>query len=237
MTRRYYCPCLPTDGGVVALTPEQAAHAIRVMRIDVGDEVELFDGKGHQSKARVASLSRRDCVCHAEPTIDLPRMPSIAISMGIALPKPDRARDLIERLTELGVDRVIPLVADRTQRPPSDSVLKKLERVVVEACKQSGRNQLLVIEDRMTSSEYFGALAQKTTRPRYIAHVNSGTCDWTSPQPGEAVDIAIGPEGGWTDQEFELAKQSGFRSVQLGERVLRIETAAAAMAAGLSINR
>jgi len=232
MTRRYYVPDLIRGGGTVTLTGAEAHHAIHVMRVEVGDSVELFDGKGSQSQAVVTKLSRSECDCKAEPAQLIDREPSRAVHLGIALPKPDRARELVERLTELGVKTVTPLVAERTQRPASEAQLEKLRRGVIEACKQSGRNELLRITEPQPAKDYF-AVAHNTVR--LIAHPSSDAISLSQIPAAAEVKAAIGPEGGWTDDEVRIAIEHGFESVDLGRRIYRIETAATVVASVLAM--
>ncbi len=145
MTRRYYVPELPSSGGLVELPKPEAQHAIRVMRVLVGDAVILFDGLGREAAAVIESVGRNECVCAVENVRSIDRELGRSLHLAIALPKPDRAREMIERLTEIGVTKVTPLVAQHTQRSPTESLVEKLRRGVIEACKQCGRNQLLEI--------------------------------------------------------------------------------------------
>lgn len=236
MTRRYYCESLPASGGLVQLSKEEAGHAIRVMRIQKGESVTLFDGADHESEAVIESVSRNECVCRSRETIVLPRMPPSDLTIAVALPKPDRAKELVERLTELGVTSVVPINADRTQRPPSSSLMQKLSRVVIEACKQSGRNRLMQIHSPVPSIEFFNDHSDREEATSLIAHVSedsamiSSLLNGIEPSSKTRYLVAIGPEGGWTDEEAKLAMNSGFAPVSLGQRVYRIETAAAAVA-------
>ncbi|MFK8112259.1 MAG: 16S rRNA (uracil(1498)-N(3))-methyltransferase [Rubripirellula sp.] len=230
MTRRYYVPELPAAGGLITLPDTESHHAIRVMRVKIGEEIELFDGKGSQSQATICELSRNECHCDSLPASIVDREPACNVHLGIALPKPDRARELIERLSELGVQSVTPIVASRTQRPPSESLLEKLRKGIIEACKQSGRNQLLQIEPTLSSTEYFGNASPDATR--VISHP-SPDAQRISEVGTLNVQAAIGPEGGWTDDEFADAVARGFTPVDLGKRIYRIETAATVIAAVL----
>jgi 16S rRNA (uracil1498-N3)-methyltransferase len=233
MTRRYYVPDLPGQGGHVSLPDAEAQHAVRVMRLQAGDEIELFDGRGNQSLAVVRMIRRNQCECEAEVSRQVSREPSRIIDLGLALPKPDRARELLERLTELGVRSVTPLVAQRSQRPPSDSLLEKLNRTVVEACKQSGRNHLLEIREAMGAGEFFASARECIG---LIAHPHADSMGVGSVSREGAIMAAVGPEGGWTDDEFELARRHGFLPLQLGRRIYRIETAAVVIAAALGVD-
>lgn len=229
MTRRYFVPNLPNAGGPISLPSFEAQHAIRVMRIKVDDTVELFNGSGLQTEAKVVQLGRNECVCLAEAGQIIDREPSASLHLGIALPKPDRAKELIERLTELGVQRVTPIIAERTQRGPTESILEKLSKVVIEACKQSGRNHLLQISPPATAEQYF---QEVSAGKKIIAHPSDQGITLSELIGGgkhQSYAIAIGPEGGWTDFEYQQAVERGFESINLGKRIYRIETAAVAV--------
>ncbi|TWU46745.1 RsmE family RNA methyltransferase [Rubripirellula reticaptiva] len=230
MTRRYFVPDLPRNGGLVPLPSEEAQHAIRVMRIRVDDPMTLFDGCGYEAEATVISLGRNKCQCQAEVASAINREPACKVHMAIALPKPDRAKELVERLTELGVASLTPILGKRSQRPPKDTFLEKLRRASVEACKQSGRNQLMEIHDTVSAIDYFESTIEG---PRLIAHPTQSTASLDSFRNAPVLTTAIGPEGGWTDEEIEIATRHGFLGVDLGSRIYRIETAAVVVAAVL----
>lgn len=228
MTRRYFVSDLPLEAGLVALPSEEAQHATRVMRLKPGDSITLFDGKGNEAQAVISHVARNECHCEAGSPERVNREPCRAIHLGVALPRPDRARELVERLTELGVTSLTPIVADRTQRPPSDTLLEKLRRGVIEACKQCGRNQLLQVRPTQGARDFF--TGSRSTL-RWIAHQSGGSRPLADAMDSGTVDAAIGPEGGWTDDEVRFAADHGFLPVNLGERIYRIETAATVIAA------
>ncbi|TWT50395.1 Ribosomal RNA small subunit methyltransferase E [Rubripirellula amarantea] len=223
MTRRYYVESLPENGGVVNLSKDEAGHAIRVMRVQIGDAIELFDGKGYEAAATIESVTRKECVCISQAKLHVPRMPERVTELAVAMPKPERAKEMVERITELGVSKLIPIIADRTQRAPTESVMSKLERVVIEACKQCGRNTLMQIESPIKSSDYF---LQSHDGRLVIAHQGDGALSMRDLLVEPKIVAAVGPEGGWTIEEVELAESRGFQRISLGERIYRIETAA-----------
>ena len=194
----------------------------------MGESIELFDGRGNQSDATIVQLSRNQCVCKAERVQSVDREPARRIHLAIAMPKPDRSRELIERLTELGVKSVTPLIANRTQRPPSSSLKGKLRRAVIEACKQCGRNELLEIRETCNATDFFETTSSGT---RLIAHQGGEHDPATVVESRDEVCAAIGPEGGWSPLEIETAIASGFVAIDLGARIYRIETAAVVIAA------
>tara|TARA_R110002049_G_scaffold2750_2_gene21433 strand:- start:209681 stop:210382 length:702 start_codon:yes stop_codon:yes gene_type:complete len=229
MTRRYFHPELPLGGGLIQLDNGEAQHAARVMRVSIGDTIILFDGIGNEAEAKVSSVNRRQVCCQCGPATELDRESSISLSLGIALPKPDRAKEMVERLTELGVASVTPIIGDRTQRPPSTSLIEKLRRSVIESCKQCGRNRLMVVHDPGSLAEFLsGGLFSSN---RWIAHPSGAAPVSPRKDLNESVVALIGPEGGWSEEEVAQAISHGFQSVSLGKRILRIETAAAVIAA------
>lgn len=233
MTRRYYAPDLPPSGGLIVLGEDEARHAARVMRAQVGDEIVLFDGRGHQSEATIRSIDKRNCAVQADAPVLVNLEPTCLSHFGIAFPKPDRAKELIERLTELGVNRVTPLVCERTQRPPTDSLLIKLRRIVIESCKQCERNVLMTIDGAISMTEFIGEASGDV---RWIAHPDG--CEFRSAVQealeSSSASVLIGPEGGFTDNEVALSIESGFQKVGLGKRIYRVETAASVIAATLA---
>ena len=252
MTIRYYVPDLSdaAPGAMWTLSAEESNHAVRVMRIEAGQMVELFDGKCNVAAASVSSPNRRGTMVRIEQRKRLCNMPAVSVEVDVAFPKPERCKEMIARLTELGVRCVTPIVCHRTQRPPSDSLLEKLRRGVIEACKQSGRNELMTIgsvvpfRERLKQIRVAGS--NNTSFSGLIAHpgiVGSSqdqepkqatgglnNADAVKINDGHAVRVLVGPEGGFDDQEVVAAIGDGYRPVNLGTRIYRIETAAVVLA-------
>lgn len=241
MTRRYYVPDLMRQHPSIRLPDEEAAHAVKVMRLRVGDPVELFDGLGNQAAATVASLGRRECECNSETPQAVGREPDRPLELAVAMPKPERAKEMVERLTELGVSRLVPLTFERTQRPPSPSLIRKLERIVIEACKQSNRNQLMTIAPVMSLDQW---IAQPAASPaesiessiRLVAMPGGVSLNALPVKSNAPVSCVIGPEGGLTEDELTACLDAGLQSIDLGRRILRIETAACVVAARLLVD-
>ncbi len=229
MPHRFHVANLP-ETGLVTVDAAEAHHIIHVLRGSVGDIVELFDGCGLAVSAEITSVRRRD----VELRIIAARRderPACGIILGTAVPKGDRFDWLIEKATELGVTRIVPLVTARSVVDPRDSKLDKLRQTVIAACKQSGRNHLLELSPVTTWSDFVkGDLAGHTS---FIAHPGPGaeplSASHLSAQP--TIVFAVGPEGGFTDDEVSLAIAHGAKPISLGPLTLRIETAALALAA------
>ena len=233
MTRRYYVSELPAEGGTVELSPAEAQHAIRVMRVAVGDAVMLFDGWGREASAIIQSAGRKECICVIESLNRIERELDRSLHLAIALPKPDRAREMIERLTEIGVAKVTPIVAQHTQRPPTESLMEKLRRSVIEASKQCGRNRLLEIASPVPSVDFFQT---NHDGQRWIADPSRDAqelrFDFITT---DTIVAVIGPEGGFSRDEVCQAIANGFKPIVLGNRIYRVETAAAVIASVVSV--
>ncbi|MCD0461715.1 RsmE family RNA methyltransferase [Roseiconus lacunae] len=234
MTRRYFVPDLPRDGGIVSLSDEESRHASRVMRLQPDDEIELFDGAGWQSVASVAAIDKRSCTVSSMPPELVDRESGRPCSLAIAMPKGDRAKELVERLAELGVRHLVPLVCERTQRPPSAAMVTKLRRVVIESCKQSGRNILMDVAEPVGFSQFLDSLDGGPATARWVAHPGGRLLSSVCADAQSGAMVVIGPEGGLSDLEVSRARKAGFEPVGLGPRIYRIETAACLVAARLA---
>jgi len=231
MTIRYFVPEIPTDGGQIVLPDAESHHASQVMRVRQGEQVVVFDGQGHESCATVVTVARKAVVCDAAPKAFLPRANRATIELAVAMPKGDRARELVERLTELGVDRLTPIHCQRSPWEISDAAIQKWQRVMVEACKQCRRNRFMQIMPPVLVDDFLIETPSIHVR-RWFAHPGGGgviaAAEDAQPQPH--YQIAVGPEGGFTDREADVAISSGWTPSGLGERIYRIETAAVILA-------
>jgi 16S rRNA (uracil1498-N3)-methyltransferase len=156
------------------------------------------------------------------------------LTVGVALPKGDRQKWLVEKLTELGVLTLVPLVTERGVAQPVDTALQRLQRVVVEASKQCGRNRLMQVAQPQSWSEWITRESRNVRR--FLAHPGGRPVreiDWDQSVP---TQFTIGPEGGFTDVEVGQAIDAGWQSVDIGPRILRVETAAVALAAVIALH-
>jgi 16S rRNA (uracil1498-N3)-methyltransferase len=225
----------PITGTTAVLAGAEAHHLIHVLRATPGLEVTLFDGSGAEFAARVTRLGRSE----VELTIDERRQPDrelpIRVTLGVCLPKQDRQRWLVEKVVELGVGRLVPLTARRAVSQPSPEALNRLQRVVVEASKQCGRNRLMEIAPGQTPAEFLSGSSE--AQVRWLAHPGGQPLALAlaaAPLPSE-IALAVGPEGGFTPDEVAAADDQGWQTVDLGNRILRIETAACALATAATL--
>ncbi len=227
MADRFFTPDA-LGPGEYALTGPEAHHLSAVRRFAPGDEVVLFNGDGHDYPAHVLSVGKRTVVLSVLAPVVVDRELPFPLVVGSALPKGDRADFLIEKLTELGVTRFVPLLTARAVVQPKPAVVEKFARAVIEASKQCGRNRLMTIDPPQKWSDF----VTRTDLPasRVVLH--------TGPGLGRLVVsagyvVAVGPEGGFSPEEMQAAVVAGWVAASLGPRVLRVETAALAAAARL----
>src|SRR5687768_11687842 len=142
MSERFYSSQRIT-GDRATLDGPEAHHLLHVMRARVGDKVTLFDDSGAEFEATVESLGRSDAAVRILERREVDRDLPARLVVGVALPKGDRQRWLVEKLTELGVTELVPLATERGVAQPTASALDRLRRGVVEAAKQCGRNRLM----------------------------------------------------------------------------------------------
>ena len=232
-----------------SLDEAESHHAARVLRKQAGDRVELFDGRGQSAIAEITLVKKDRVEVRIVELRNLLVAPLPSIRLAVAPPKGDRFRWLVEKATELGIDQLIPMLTERTVVEPGGGKLDKLQAAVVAACKQSGRDLVMQVAENTPFAELMVAFRsakeravaqQKTTdpvtsveapRPLLIGdpHGEMFQPEMIPIGTGEVL-LLIGPEGGWSDAELELAKQSGARRVRIADQILRTETAAIQLA-------
>jgi len=214
--RRFHVSTL--DSETVELSPEQAHHLVDVLRLREGAEVALFDGKGGAARAKVQRIAGREVelrLLGPEPSRESP----LSLTLAVSPPRGDRMSFLIEKLTELGVTRVIPLA---TERGRSGKNLERWRRIAVEACKQSGRSRSPEV---CAPRGYEEVLSEEGS----LLAAHPGAPPLSAPRKGPIVAL-IGPEGGWSERELTLFASRGVTLFGLGPRTMRTETAAIAAA-------
>jgi 16S rRNA (uracil1498-N3)-methyltransferase len=230
MADRYFLPHLP-EGDQCELQGTEFHHLAHVMRARIGDRLTVFDGLGTEAGAEIVGLSKSGISLRlgVRRRDSLPTEPEIMLAT--AVPKVERFRWLVEKATELGVARLIPLQTARSVVAPGAIKLDKMRQAVIEACKQSGRNRLMEI-DPLTSWREFVGTSVRASRTFVADPTGLPVPDLAEMrQKRESLLLIVGPEGGLTDDERREAIEAGARPVTLGPRILRIETAALAMAA------
>jgi 16S rRNA (uracil1498-N3)-methyltransferase len=228
MADRYFVET-PIVSDRAVLADAEAHHLVHVMRAKPGLEVVLFDGTGAEFLARVERTGRSEVELQVLARQEVDRELPVPLVLGVALPKGDRQKWLVEKTVELGVGQLVPLITCRSVAQPVEKALERLRRAVIEASKQCGRNRLMDIAE----PQPWGEFVRNTTPTdrRWLAHPGTKKRQPLSlDQPPHRVLLAVGPEGGFTDDEVDQAIEAGWDMVDLGPRILRVETAALLLA-------
>ncbi|MBQ57275.1 MULTISPECIES: 16S rRNA (uracil(1498)-N(3))-methyltransferase [Pseudomonas] len=206
--------------------PEAQAHYIsRVLRHNVGDAVQLFDGSGNEYLGELTEVGKKTVAVELREC--LPGMPesTLNIHLGQGLSRGERMDWAIQKATELGVSQITPIVSERCEvRLKDDRADKRMahwRQVAISACEQCGRSVVPTLNAPVTLDEW---LRSTEADLKLVLHpVAQALTEHTKPS---RLAFLIGPEGGLSDAEVEQAKASGYHAARLGPRVLRTETAA-----------
>lgn len=227
--RRFFAPpsAFNLSKRTVTLTADEARHLREVLRLKPGDEVSVFDGAGKEFRARVAQARREFAELDLDEEIQPARPESpLQITLAVALLKGEKFDLVVQKTTELGVTKIVPLMtqhADIRLRDESDASKRvaRWQRIALEAAKQSGR-----------------AFVPEVSLPVTLRSILSERCVLFSERGGQElrridnpITAIIGSEGGWSDEELDEARAAGAQIVTLGGRILRAETAAITAAA------
>lgn len=228
MADRFYTP-LPLAPGEFTLSGPEAHHMLAVRRFAIGDRVTIFNGDGGEYSAEIVGSTKKIVSLILGNREETDRELPFSIEIATTWPKGDRADFLLEKLVELGTTRLVPIIAERSVVTPKETKRQAWERAVIEASKQCGRNRLMNISTPMKLADY---LRSCTATTRWILHTQPDLST-APPIADRTVACLIGPEGGFTSGEIERALSTGWKPTSLGSRILRIETAAIAIAARL----
>ena len=242
MSDRFFSAA-PITSDRVTLGGAEAHHLLHVMRSRVGERVMLFDDSGAEFAAVVESLGRTELVLRVVERRIVDRELPFMLTLGVALPKGDRQKWLVEKLTELGVSTLVPLATERGVAQPTESALERLRRAGIEAAKQCGRNRLMQLakpqawREWLTANPIAGELRSpdRATTParRLVAQPGGSPLSQLDRSVSLPTCLAIGPEGGLTEAEVAAAVAAGWETIDLGLRILRVETAAVALTAAI----
>ncbi|WP_300285954.1 16S rRNA (uracil(1498)-N(3))-methyltransferase [uncultured Alistipes sp.] len=223
----FYAPDMDPASGRYALSEEESRHCVRVLRLAPGDSLYLTDGRGTLCRAEVTDVASRRCIVEFRECTEGFGRRDWYLHVAVAPTKNmDRLEWFVEKATEIGIDRITPVVCDRSERRTVKT--DRLWRVATGAVKQSLKAYHPTVDEAVPLREL---VAVPFDGDRFVAHCEEGLPRRSLKScllPGRRIQILIGPEGDFSPEEIALASRSGFVPVSLGESRLRTETAALA---------
>lgn len=219
----FYTPDL--QGKAYLLSEEESKHAVRVLRLDVGEKVELLDGKGGRYEAEVLDANPKRCALQILKEQQGYGKKEYHIHLAVAPTKNiERIEWLLEKATEIGIDRITPLICQRSER--KEVKIERLDKILIAAMKQSMKAYKPVLEEAKSFKQW---MQMEQEGVKMIAHCASAEKksirDTIQAKKGNYI-ILIGPEGDFSPDEIALAQSKGYAAITLGDSRLRTETAA-----------
>ncbi len=233
---RFIVKAALSEGALIDFPAEEAAHAFKVLRLRPGEAVEISDGEGVLFAAELTDVSREIVRARLMEQLDS-KEPPVSLTLYTGYPKAEKLELIVQKLTELGAVRIVPVIMARSvARPDAKDGAKKrerLERIALEAAKQCGRGRVPEIAAPMSWKQALADMAERKlmlvpwedARGTTLGAVHEA-------RPNETdIGLLIGPEGGISAEEIADAEYAGAVPVTLGPRILRAETAAIASSA------
>ncbi|GAC1308147.1 MAG: 16S rRNA (uracil(1498)-N(3))-methyltransferase [Steroidobacteraceae bacterium] len=214
-----------TAGTVIDLPPQTAAHVAKVLRAHGGDPVILFNGDGREYQGVIEYVRGTRVQAAVGPGVEVDREPPLAVTLVQCLPRGDRMDFIVQKATELGVRRIVPVLSQRSVvRLDATQGRTKVDHwraVAINACEQCGRNRLPLVDAPDTLMNFLGRTG--TAASRVLLDPEAPLSPFS---PVGEIEVAVGPEGGFADEERDAFRLAGFSGIRLGPRILRSETAA-----------
>jgi 16S rRNA (uracil1498-N3)-methyltransferase len=229
-TFRAYCPLTSIDfNEIYSLSPATSHHLAKVLRVNRGDYLEIFDGRGNCFEATVHELGKQISIKLVKSLTNDTQSP-LKLCLMIAVGKGEKMDWMIQKATELGIHTIQPVITARCEvRLPEERWQKKYQHwqeIIINACEQSGYNNLPLLQPICSLAM---GLQSDRAGLKLLLHPNSGSQKLRATLANavsETVSLLIGPEGGFEQKEITLAETHGFKLASLGPRILRMETAA-----------
>jgi len=238
-TIRSYIDVDLTPGRSLALPEAAATHLLRVLRLGLGDEVTLFNGDGFDYRARISALGKRSAEAEVVDLSEVARESPLQVTLAQALARGEKMDLVLQKATELGVQKVAPVITERTEvkldAERADRRLAHWRGVVASACEQCGRARLPEIAEPQS---LHGFLSRAQLPGQLILALDpEGDHSLDTLPEFASLVLVIGPEGGLSPRDLDQLRAAGARGLRLGPRILRTETAGLAALAALQALR
>lgn len=222
---RFYAPDLLSTSETIELSPDESHHIIRVFRKHAGETVTIANGNGLMATATITGQTRKTVQCSIQSVEQISR-PEPELQIAISCIRPNRMDWAIEKLTELGVAAIQPLICEHTS--VRHFKIDHSRKIAVSAMKQSGIAWLPELREPLTFSDWLAAEELQKSTVRMLAHLDPSSLPvgHFCQHPAQKISVAIGPEGGFSTNEIAAANAANFRFAKLDNAILRAETAA-----------
>jgi 16S rRNA (uracil1498-N3)-methyltransferase len=231
---RIYCDQRLGPGAQFSLSADAAQHVAKALRLKTGDAIIVFDGRGGEYEATITRIDKDRVDVKSGAWRDVDIEPPLRVGIIQGLPEADKMDWIIQKSVELGAAWVQPIVCERSVVRLSGERAARREshwrRVAIAACEQSGRNRIAEVRPTLGFQSW---VAVPATAPRWVLTPGAPSIA-TKPKPEGDLELLVGPEGGLSEREQELALHQGAEPVGLGPRVLRAETAPLAALAAIN---
>ena len=231
---RLYCDLALSPGAEIVLPEAAARHAVSVLRLQVGDALNLFNGEGGQYSATLVAVNKRETRARLLAFDATERESPVDITLALGISAGERMDYSLQKATELGVTSIQPLATERSvvklAGERADKRVQHWQHVVIAACEQCGRNRVPTVAPVQKLFAYLADVDHG--KRRLLLSPDAGT-PLKQAAPAAGVILLIGAEGGLAPAEYQAAQASGFEPVRLGPRILRTETAPVAALAVL----
>jgi len=232
---RFFVSAPLSSGSSLALPESAAHHAARVLRLRAGADVTLFNGEGGEYAAVLTVIDKRRVQVEIGAHFTVDRESPLAITLIQALSSGERMDVTLQKAVELGVQRVIPVMSERSvvrlQGARADKRQAHWQQVAISACEQCGRNRIPEVQPLIPLMAFLSE--PRPAAHRWVLLPEAEKSLRELPRPEQPVEILVGPEGGFSEIEATRAQAANFLPIRLGPRVLRTETAAPAMLAAV----
>ena len=236
---RIFAPLSLQPDTQISLTGEQARYISKVLRLRPGDNVTVFDGRGGEFAASIASIGRSKVVLNITQHLDIDVESPLHIHLLQCVSRGERMDFVVQKTTELGVRRITPVLSQfsvvKLDKDRAEKRRQHWEKVASSACEQCGRNSLPQIDFPAALPKWFGDNldTQATAGSRLLLSPGASEKLSSVELPVATAIVLIGPEGGFSEAEYAQAVAAGFRNISFGPRILRTETAAIAAVTAL----
>jgi 16S rRNA (uracil1498-N3)-methyltransferase len=222
---RIYVDQLIELNGVCQLNESASHYVSKVLRMSLGRELIVFNGQGGEYLAEISKLDKKSVEISIKTFSSENRESDLSIELAIGISRGERMDWVLQKATELGVTSITPLLTERTEVKVSgdrqDKKMQHWQQIIISSCEQCQRNVLPRINEPQLINNWLGSVSADK---KFVLHHRHDQ-PLQSLQKPQSICLLIGPEGGLSDSEIQLAEKNGFQSLRLGPRVLRTETA------------